>query len=186
MKKIYKCRVCGYVLEKMDPPDICPACGVKGKIFEEYDHPISKKRRIALELNIHPILVHFPVAFAFSLFLINLLLCLNIFKEPSALTAVQGVIIWVLPFVALLAALGGMYDGKLRFKRMKTPHLKKKMVLSLSFVFVSALLLVIQVFFSLDRATYNFIFLIFSLIISGLAVLLGFIGGRLIEAKVRG
>ena len=45
MKKLYRCRVCGYILERANPPDVCPACGVKGKIFEEYDSPVSQKRR---------------------------------------------------------------------------------------------------------------------------------------------
>ena len=186
MKKIYKCRVCGYVIEREDPPDICPACGVKGKIFEEYEPGISKKRRKILELYIHPILVHFPIAFVFSMLLISLLLCLHVFDEPSVFMAMQGVIIWILPFAAFLATLAGMYDGKLRFKRMNTPHLKKKLVLAGGFILISVLLLVIQEFFAFDKSAYNVIFLIFSLIISVIAVLLGLIGGKLLYSKVRG
>jgi uncharacterized membrane protein/predicted Zn-ribbon and HTH transcriptional regulator len=185
MKKIYKCRVCGYVTERADAPDTCPACGVKGKIFEEYEPLISKKRRKALEMNIHPILVHFPIAFVFSLFLISLLLGFNIFREPSSFIALRGVIIWVLPFTALIATLAGIYDGKLRFKRMSTPHLKKKLVLAGGFIFISAFLLVIQKFFSIDNSVFNIITLIFSFVISGFAVFLGLIGGKLLEAKVR-
>lgn len=186
MKKMYKCRVCGYVLEREEPPDICPACGVKGKIFEEYDHPISKKRRIALELNIHPILVHFPIAFVFSAFLLSLLISLNIFKEPTVFANIRDMIIWVLPFTALLAAAAGLYDGKLRFKRIKTPYLKKKLILALIFIFFSVSVLVIQEFFTLDKSVYNVLVLVFSFAISGFAVLLGFIGGKLLVAKVRG
>jgi len=186
MKKIYKCRVCGYVLEREELPVICPACGVKGKIFEEYEPPVSRKRRKALELNIHPILVHFPIAFVFSMFLLSLSISLNIFNDPSVFPAMRGVIIWVLPFVAVFATIAGLYDGKLRFKRINTPHLKKKLILAVFFIFFSLLILVMQEFFSLDNSTFNIIMLFFSLVIFGIAVLLGFIGGKLLEAKVRG
>lgn len=186
MKKIYKCRVCGYVVEKTGPPDICPACGVKGKIFEEYEPPISKKRRKALELNTHPIMVHFPIAFAISLLLISLLISLNIMDELSAFMGMREVIVWILPLVAILATLAGMYDGKLRFKRMTTPHLKKKLILAGFFVLLSASLFVIQVFFDINPSIFDIIVLIFSMALSGIAVLLGFIGSKLLDAKVRG
>lgn len=186
MKKIYKCRVCGYVLEREEPPEICPACGVKGKIFEEYEPPISPKRRKLLNLYIHAIMVHFPIAFVFSTFLLSLLISLNIFEETTLFTDMRDVIIWVLPFAALLATAAGLYDGKLRFKRINTPYLKKKLILAVFFIFFSVLVLVIQEFFALDKSTINIIVLIFSFVISGFAVLLGFIGGKLLAAKVRG
>lgn len=186
MKKIYKCRVCGYILDREDPPDICPACGVKGKIFEEYESPISKKRRKALELYIHPIMVHFPIAFVFSMLMISFLLCLNVFDEPSVFMAMREIIIWILPFAALFAALTGIVDGKLRFKRTNTPHLKKKLIMAGGFILISALLLVMQEFFVLDKSVINVVILIFSMLLAVFAVLLGLIGSKLLESKVRG
>jgi len=186
MKKMYKCRVCGYVLEREEPTDVCPACGVKGKIFEDYDSPLSRKRRKLLDLYIHAIMVHFPIAFVFSTFLLSLLISINIFKEPTVFTDIRNVIIWVLPFTALSATAAGLYDGKLRFKRLNTPYLKKKLILAVFFILFSVSVLVIQEFFTLDKSTINIIILIFSFVLSGFALLLGFIGGKLLEAKVRG
>lgn len=34
MKK-YVCRVCGYVYEGEEPPEVCPLCGVGPEDFEE-------------------------------------------------------------------------------------------------------------------------------------------------------
>ena len=149
MKKLYKCRVCGYVIERKDAPGICPACGVKGKIFEEYESPISKKRRIALELNMHSIMVHFPIA-------------------------------------AIFATLTGMIDSKLRFKRIRTPLLKKKLVLACFFILISISLFVFHNFLELNQSTNKIIVLICSIILLGIATPLGLIGGRLIDSKVRG
>jgi len=186
MKKMYKCRVCGYIVERVDPPDVCPACGVKGKIFEEYESPISKKRRRILELHMHPAMVHFPVAFITSMFVLSALRIVGIVEEQSIFIGMLRAIVSILPFVAVFATVAGMYDGKLRFKRINTPHLKKKLVLAGLFIFISALLFIIQYFLDLDRSTFNIIVLICSISLLSVALPLGLIGGKLLDSKVRG
>jgi hypothetical protein len=186
MKKLYKCRVCGYVVGRKDPPGICPACGVKGKIFEEYESPISEKRRKVLELQIHPVMVHLPIAFVSSMFLINVLRIIGFINDQSVFICMLRAIVLILPFVAIFATLAGMFDGKIRFKRINTPHLKKKLVLACFFILISISLFVIQYFFDLHRSTYNIIILIHSTVLLGIATPLGLIGGKLLESKVRG
>lgn len=186
MKKLYKCRVCGYVVERKDAPGICPACGVKGKIFEEYESPISKKRRIALELNIHSIMVHLPIAFVSSMFLISVLRIIGFFSDQSVFMGMLRAIILILPFSAIFATIAGMIDGKLRFKRIRTPLLKKKLVLACFFILISISLFVFHNFLDLHQSSYNIIVLICSIILLGIATPLGLIGGRLIDSKVRG
>lgn len=186
MKKIFRCRVCGYILERTDPPGICPACGVKGKIFEEYEPPISKKRRKLLDLNMHPIMVHLPVAFIASLFLINLSRIIGIVRGESEFLHMSRAIVMVLPFLAISAAISGIIDGKLRFKRINTPHLKKKLVLAGFLILLSVSLFIIQYFIDLDQPTYNSVVLIYSIVLLGVATPLGLIGGRLLNSRVRG
>jgi len=186
MKKMYRCKVCGYIAESQEPPEVCPACGFKGKIFEEFESPVSAKRRIIMKLHIHPVLVHFPLAFVLSLFLINLIVLIDIIQLPSTFTAMAEAIIWLLPFAAFLATISGMYDGKLRFKRIDTPLLKKKMVLSSLFILVSISLIVLLSSSDLDQRSYGLVILMYSVVLSGIGTWLGLIGSRLIEAKVRG
>lgn len=186
MKKIFRCRVCGYILERTDPPGICPACGVKGKIFEEYKSPISKKRRILLELNIHSVMVHLPIAFVSSMFLISVLRIIGFINDLSVFMGMLRAIVLILPFVAIFAMIAGMFDGKLRFKRLDTPHLKKKLVLACFFILVSISLFVIQYFLDLHQLTYNIVVLIYSIALLGIATPLGLIGGRLLDSKIRG
>ena len=130
MKKLFRCKVCGYIAESQKLPDVCPACGFKGKIFEEFESPISATRRMIMKLHIHPVMVHFPLAFVLSLFMINLVVLIDIIRLPSTFLAMAEAIIWLLPFAAVLATISGMYDGKLRFRRIDTPLLKKKMMAS--------------------------------------------------------
>jgi uncharacterized membrane protein/rubredoxin len=186
MKKIYRCRVCGYLTTKEDPPEVCPACGVKGKIFEEFDSPISKKRRRMLDLHIHPASVHFPIAFVTSMVLLSFLRVVGVFGEHSVFSGMLRAIVFILPFAAIFATTAGMYDGRLRFKKINTPHLKRKLVLAGLFIFVSASLFVIQYVLDLNSSTLNLIVLIFSIVLLGLAAPLGLIGGKLLDAKVRG
>lgn len=186
MKKMYRCKVCGFIAESEEPPEVCPACGFKGKIFEEFKSPVSAKRRIIMKLHIHPVLVHFPLAFVLSLFLINLFVLIEIIQLPSTFTAMAEAIIWLLPFAAVLATISGIYDGKLRFKRIDTPLLKKKMILSSLFILFSISLIVLQSSLELNPRSNGIMIFIYSIVLSGIGTWLGLIGSGLIEAKVRG
>ena len=186
MKKLFICKVCGYIAEKNDPPGVCPACGFKGKIFEEYESPISKKRRKILDLHIHPVMVHLPIAFVVGLVLISLLRMIGVIHDQSELAGMLRVIVVVLPFVAISAAMAGIFDAKLRFKRIDTPHLKIKLVLAFFLILISISLFVIQFLLNLNHSTYKIVVLIHSVVLFGFALMLGLIGGRLRDSKVRG
>jgi rubredoxin/O-antigen/teichoic acid export membrane protein len=186
MKKLYRCRVCGYILERKEAPDVCPACGARGKIFEEYESPISQKRRKMLDLHVHQIMVNLPVAFVASLALISFLRVVGVVQEQSVFVGMLKAIVFFLPFSAILATAAGIFDGKLRFKRIDTPHLKKKLVLAGLFFLISASLFVIHYFLGLNPSTYYIVVLAYSAVLLSIAGALGLIGGRLIESKVRG
>ncbi len=186
MKKLYRCKVCGYISERSEPPEVCPACGFKGKIFEEYESPVSAKRRMIMKLHIHPVMTHFPLAFVLTLFLISLVNMINIIRMPSALSAMAEAIVWLLPCAAVIATLSGLYDGWLRFKRANTPLLKKKIFLSSLFILLSISLIVLLSSSDLNQRSYGFVLFVYAIVLSGIGTWLGLIGGRLIEAKVKG
>ena len=37
MAKVYRCKVCGYLCAREEPPDLCPICRVKKERFEEFE-----------------------------------------------------------------------------------------------------------------------------------------------------
>lgn len=186
MKKLYRCKVCGYVLKAKEAPGICPACGFKGKIFEEFESPVSEKRRKILDLHVHPVMVNLPVAFVVSMSLISFLGVIGIIKESSVFAGMLKAMVLILPFSVVFATTAGIYDGKLRFKRVDTPHLRKKLLLAGLFFLISGSLFAIHVLLDLTLETYNVVVLVYSAVLLGLAMVLGLIGGRLIESKVRG
>ena len=137
MANLIRCKSCGYVSEEGKIGDKCPACGVPAKMFEPYIDPVSEPRRRLLMLDIHPILVHFPQAFAFSLLIISALSFAVTGPVKDAFISAIKVVTAFLPLVVLLAFLSGLMDGKTRFRRVTTPFLKIKMMLGSSFFLVS-------------------------------------------------
>jgi rubredoxin len=136
MKSLVRCKSCGFILEEGKLHDVCPACGVPRKMFEPYTETISEKRLRILQADLHPIAVHLPQAYCFTL----LPLALLALAIPTWLTLLADairVLAWGLPFVLVLTILSGMLDGKVRFRRLSTPILKQKIILGWLFFFCS-------------------------------------------------
>lgn len=188
MKRLYKCKVCGFVLKNKILPELCPACGFRGKIFEDFKPTVSEKRRKALELHAHSAIVHFPIAVITYIFFINLFILVKFIAWHSVFATSLKAMVWLLPFVTLIGMLSGLYDGKLRFKKINTPLLKKKLFLSVFLIAISTTLFVFQYVYVLefDQSLYSLLILAFSIILLGIVTFLGLIGGKLLDSKVRG
>src|SRR5512133_2306047 len=126
MANLIKCKACGYVTKEGTVKDVCPACGVPAKMFEPYTDPVSEKRRRIIDLHSHPVIVHFPQAFALTLFILAVLLFIAPSQIKDALFYTMKVISFFLPFFIVLSFLTGLLDGKTRFRKISTPFLKKK------------------------------------------------------------
>jgi hypothetical protein len=188
MANLIRCKACGYVTEEGTVKDICPACGVPAKMFEPYTDPVSEKRRRILGLHTHPIMVHFPQAFSITLFLLVVVSYFIPVKVVWTLFDAILVISFLLPYFVILSIITGLFDGKIRFRKITTPLLKKKIILgvlllitsiAISFVAFSNLLLVMAL------PIYEILTM---LTIAAVACCtgLGLIGGRLINAKFPG
>jgi len=185
-KNLIRCKSCGYVTEEGKVEDFCPACGVPAKMFEPYIDPVSEQRRNYLRLDIHPILVHFPQAFAFSLFLIAALSFAVTGPVKDAFISSIKVVTAFLPLVIILAFVSGLMDGKTRFRRVTTPFLKLKMMFGSSLFLIS--LGMAATVFKLDLSAPQSMvaFLVLSVCAVACSLPLGIIGSRLIEAKFPG
>ncbi len=186
MAQLLRCKSCGYVGPEGAVKDVCPACGVPRRMLEPYTDPVSEKRRKLLELDIHPIVVHFPVAFAVSGLVVALFAI--VFPEVfrPTVTAVLKSLVLALPFVGAGAIATGMLDGKTRFRKLTTPFLKRKIFLGSVFV-VSALAALALTFVAGPLVPWVRIadaILLASCV--ACSVVLGRIGGRLMTALFPG
>jgi hypothetical protein len=186
MVNLIRCKACGYITEEGKIKDNCPACGVPAKMFEPYTDPVSEKRRQLLGLHIHPIIVHFPQAFAFSLFVLAIL---SIFVGPNIKVAffyTIQVISFFLPLVILLSLLTGLLDGQTRFKRLTTPFLKMKIIIGLVFFIISIIMAIVALTMPLATTSAMEFLTILTVIAAGCSFPLGIIGSKLIGAKIPG
>ena len=139
-RRYLRCKACGFVTEEGKLGGCCPACGVKRVAFIPDIERFSDKRRAILEAHIHPVIVHIPQAFAFSV----LVLAIGILFAPGSLLnhtwySLQ-VLAFFLPISGIAGFLSGLYDGKIRFKKLATPYLKQKMAFGAVFFLDTAAL----------------------------------------------
>jgi uncharacterized membrane protein/rubredoxin len=126
LRTFIKCKACGFIMDESHLKDVCPACGLPKTVFETYTKKISPKRRFFIEQHIHPICVHFPQVFIIVIIImLSLALWVGSPLREEFLVAAKLSIL-ALPFSVLLGFVTGLIDGKLRFKKLTTPLLVKK------------------------------------------------------------
>jgi hypothetical protein len=186
MVNLIKCKACGYVTKDGKIKDVCPACGVPAKMFEPYTSLISERRRKILMLHIHPIIVHFPQSFTFTLLVLAVLSFIAPPQINEVLNCTMRLLSFILPFVIILAILTGLVDGKTRFRKVTTPFLKKKMIFGLSFLFTSVVIAAVALEFPLLSTPVMALLTLLAIIALGFSIVLGSIDDELLEAKFPG
>jgi uncharacterized membrane protein/rubredoxin len=185
MKTYVRCKVCGFIMEEKDLKGVCPACGVPKTAFVEHKYNINEKRQNILSLHLHPISVHFPEAIA--VFLVGFLLLSFITSEAISndLLTVNKVLSLILPLTIIAAGISGVYDAKIRFKKLSPPYLKIKIYLgSLSFI-LSIIMLFLFMWPSYTLIT-KVLLVILAMVNLGLCVVLGKMGSKLIDSVMPG
>jgi hypothetical protein len=165
--------------------DLCPACGLPRKVFEPYREKVSKNRILILNLDLHPIAIHFSQTFVGSIPLLFLFVALFPNFYANELTIVNVVMIVTLPLTMIVALLTGMIDGYTRFKTFNTPMLVQKIVLSGIITILSGIASVLVI---MDGLTPNNTTVIILLILACLvcAVILGLKGKKLLNIILPG
>lgn len=184
MKEYLRCKVCNYIMKKGNDSKICPACGVPHTAFEEYKYNISDKRKLIMELDLHPIVLHFPQAITI---LIPLLILLEKLTNPLLtikLISTIEILAFILPFSVFAAFITGVFDGKNRFKKISTPHLMKKIFLSTVLLIITIAITILA--FNKGVASSINSILILSIIGSLIQIILARIGIKLMFSYIPG
>lgn len=185
MKEYLVCKSCGFVMAKDRLKDKCPACGVSSKMFVPYTENISAFRKSILSLDLHPVLVHFPQAFVITILFLSLLeLVANGIIQEKVLSAI-AVLGFALPFVIIAAFSAGLLDGKIRFRRVTTQILSRKIIFGSLFFIFSVGIFILSVMMPI---TWSTIWMIsgLALLASGCATILGLLGSSITNAKFPG
>jgi uncharacterized membrane protein len=187
MSSLLRCKTCGFIIEADKLGDVCPACGVPRTLFEPYADKVSPKRRVILDSHLHPVAVHLPQAFAFAIFAFGLALLAVDGEARKDLEITVTVMAWCLPFLAAAGIASGIFDGLVRFRKVSTPALTKKIVFGSAFLVLSVVLAILTGlggFSAIAGFTYWVIGL--GLACLGCGAILGLIGGTLIHSAFPG
>jgi uncharacterized membrane protein len=138
MQNLVRCRSCGYIMPEGRLGDRCPACGVPRRMFEPWTDPVGQRRRARLDLDVHPIIVHFTVSFATAAFVLDLLALAAPRLLGTVLGCARAIATIGLPVTAVAAWIAGALDGTIRFRRVTTPLLVRKMALGALVVLAGA------------------------------------------------
>jgi hypothetical protein len=161
--------------------DVCPACGLPRKVFEPYRERVSLNRLKLLNLDLHPIAIHLSQSLVIA---IPLLIILTHFFNglyPELLKNVLTFSVSLFPFTLGLAITTGVIDGLTRFKTLKTPLLRVKIIFSIIILTLS----IILSFITANEKLYA-ITLVLSLLSLGAGVQLGLWGKKLINVILPG
>jgi hypothetical protein len=181
MKELVRCRPCGYVMEADKLGDVCPACGLPRKVFEPYRERVSLNRLRLLNLDLHPIAIHLSQSLVIAIPILAILTHFFQSLYPEVLKNVMVFVVVLFPFTLGLAIMTGVIDGLTRFKTLKTPLLRVKIIFSLLILTLS----VILYFVSRDEKNY-IVSLIVSFLCLGSGVQLGLWGKKLINVILPG
>ena len=133
MATYIRCRACGYVMDEAHLKDSCPACGLPKTVFEPYTKKIAPRRKFLLDQHFHPIAVHFPQVFLLLAAFMPLLSLVATEPVRAEFLAIAKWSVLVLPVTVLVGFLTGLFDGQLRFKKVRTPLLLNKMIAGIIF-----------------------------------------------------
>lgn len=180
-EELVRCRPCGYVMKESDLGDVCPACGLPRNVFEPYRERVSANRLLILSLDIHPIAIHLSQTFvALTPLLIFFHMIFPDFQETIAHSVITFSI-WALPLSLVLSFISGIVDGITRFKTLRTPLLKSKIIFSIAILILSFTQLII-----FTPNNYTWLTVVISLLSLGCAVKLGLLGKHLIDVILPG
>ncbi len=187
MKKLVRCKVCGYIMEEGKLGDKCPACGAPRASFMPFTDTISESRRNTLKLDLHPVAVHFPVSFTVAALVFSVGATFLPGEAKSLVVSTAKIIALFLPIVVILAGAVGYIDGKVRFRKIKNSLVLKRKILyaSLFLVFALALALVTWIF-GVDTILPDVIVIVLAAICLGLVIKLSLLGTSITEAAFPG
>jgi hypothetical protein len=179
-----RCKACGLIIDEKSIKDKCPACGVLKSAFEPYQSRVSEKREAFLKLHIHPIIVHLPqglVVFFILLLAGWILLPDGFFLKNEVLSSLK-ITGFALPFVSIAGFISGLIDGKIRFKKLGTTYLIKKIIIGTLLI----LSVIIMDILFITGLISTILIIFFGLFFITCSALLGKIGGMLIHAVMGG
>jgi len=161
--------------------DVCPACGLPRKVFEPYRERVSPNRLLLLNFDLHPIVIHLSQSFVIAIPALAILKHFFSGFQPEIIHNVLLFSIFLFPFTIVGAIVTGIIDGLTRFKTLRTPLLRVKIIFSIIILALS-----IALFFVGTKDEFYWLTMILSILSLAAGVQLGLWGKKLINVILPG
>lgn len=185
MANYLRCRACDYIGKEDEVGDVCPACGLPRSVFEAYPKEVSEKRRFLAGQHVHPIAVHLPQVLLFCCILMPILAHLLPRPRNVEFMVIAKWAVLVLPFAAIAAFVSGLFDGKLRFRKLASPILKRKMLAGGVLLVLAFVIFALYLLFGFQGA-WTWVIVAMGVVATGVAVYLGKTGASLFNCMLPG
>jgi hypothetical protein len=187
MRKLVRCKACGFIMQENELREKCPACGAPKTVFEPYTDTVGEKRRRLLDMDLHPMMVHFPTSFIVVILLLSIGLTFITGPAADLMSCTNKLLVLFLPLVVLLSFIIGIVDGKTRFRHIKNSQIlmyktmSGSVFLALSFVLTAAIW-----FGNFTNPFTSWVTISLSIVCLACAIILGLLGKRIINAAFPG
>ena len=176
------CRVCGYIEEAKYRDQPCPTCGFPPTVWMDYKpRRINPTREKLLDLHLHPIAVHFPIAATAASFLVPII-ALVIPSIADVLFSAITLVAMILPLLVIIGGISGYIGSILRYKTGKSKIPKAKIYLTIIYFILSCVQAYIAIADGVN-ADNAWIMIIFGIVASVFAAKLGKMGSYLFAGR---
>ena len=176
------CRVCGYIEEAKYRDQPCPACGFPPTVWMDYKpRRINPTREKLLDLHLHPIAVHFPIAATAASFLVPVI-ALVIPSIADVLFSAITLVAMILPLLVIIGGISGYIGSILRYKTGKSKIPKAKIYLTIIYFILSCVQAYIAIADGVN-ADNAWIMIILGIVASVFAAKLGKMGSYLFAGR---
>ena len=176
------CRVCGYIEEAKYRDQPCPTCGFPPTVWMDYKpRRINPTREKLLDLHLHPIAVHFPIAATAASFIVPVI-ALVIPSIADVLFSAITLVAMILPLLVIIGGISGYIGSILRYKTGKSKIPKAKIYLTIIYFILSCVQAYIAIADGVN-ADNAWIMIILGIVASVFAAKLGKMGSYLFATR---
>ena len=175
-------RVCGYIEEAKYRDQPCPTCGFPPTVWMDYKpRRINPTREKLLDLHLHPIAVHFPIAATAASFIVPVI-ALVIPSIADVLFSAITLVAMILPLLVIIGGISGYIGSILRYKTGKSKIPKAKIYLTIIYFILSCVQAYIAIADGVN-ADNAWIMIILGIVASVFAAKLGKMGSYLFAGR---
>jgi uncharacterized membrane protein len=147
---------------------------------------MAQPRRKILNLQLHPIAVHFPIAFSVAALVFSFVTIFLSGQARTTLIDATKIIVLFIPILVIAAGIAGWLDGRVRFHKIRNSMILKRKIVYAIILFIISLALAVTIWIGGIRTWVYVLGTLLSIAGVVLIYLLGLLGTSIVGAAFPG